>query len=145
MAKKFDGSGVVKIQTSEGAFARMKLENMPTPRDWGQIVDGQRYVYLDRRGMGVDGERYRVRWTGADASGGTVPVTSSFSLSGGHINETLFVLAEFLRDQGVEFVAITNKHGNAFGDVRLQGTNLAYLTRTVPHSPACHADFFVAD
>ena len=141
MAKKFDGSGVVGIQCSEGVFTSLKLANMPTPRDWGQMVNGIRVVYLDTRGQGVDGERYRVIWPEPTPGPGRKYRTSSFTLTSAHSNETLYVLAEFLRDQGVEFVALANKHGNAFSDIRLHGTNLAYLTRDIPHSPACHVDF----
>ena len=145
IAEKFDGSGVVKLQTSEGAYQRMMLQNLPSPNDWGEVVDGRRYVPMDTRGMGADSERYRVMWRVGNVGEGSSPATSSFSLDGNHSNETLFVLAEFLRDQGVEFVAITNKHGNPFKDVRLHGSKLAYLTRTVPHSPACHVDFLPPD
>ena len=142
MAKRFDGSGVVGIQCSEGVFSRLKLDRMPTPRDWGTVVDGVRYVTLDTRSQGVDSERYRVIWPELSNGPGSKNKTSSFTLTGSHVNETLFVLAEFLRDQGVEFVALANKHGNAFSDVGLSGSGLAYLTRDVPHSPACHVDFF---
>ena len=145
IAKRFDGSGVVRLQTSERAFERMKLFNLPTPRDWGFVVDGVRFAYMETRQMGADSSRYRIKWGGVVAPGSGDSATSSFSLSANHVNETLFVLAEFLRDQGVEFHAITNKYGNAFRDVGLHGSNLAYLSRAVPHSPACHADFFVAD
>ena len=145
MAKRFDGSGVVGIQCSEGVFTSLKLANMPTPRDWGQMVNGIRVVYLDSRGHGVDGERYRVIWPEPTPGPGRKYRTSSFTLTSAHSNETLYVLAEFLRDQGVEFVALANKHGNAFSDIRLHGTNLAYLTRDIPHSPACHVDFAQTD
>ena len=141
MSRKFDGTGVVKVQCSEGTYAALKLAQLPFPAEAGTIIDGRHYMYLDSRSMGVDGQRYRVIWPELSNGPGSKPRSSSFSLSGGHINETLFVLAEFLRDQGVEFVAIANKHGNAFSDVRLHGTSLAYLSRNVPHSPACHVDF----
>ena len=141
MAKRFDGSGVVGIQCSEGAFTSLKLANMPTPRDWGQMVNGIRVVYLDSRGHGVDGERYRVIWPEPTPGPGRKYRTSSFTLTSAHSNETLYVLAEFLRDQGVEFGSLANKHGNSFSDVRLHGSGLAYLTRDIPHSPACHVDF----
>lgn len=143
MARRFDGSGVIKIQCSEGAFDRMKLANMPTPRDWGTVIDGRRYVCLDTRGMGVDGERYRVMWPELSNGEGSKNKTSSFTLGGVHVNETLYVLAEFLRDQGVDFVKLTNKHGSGFRDSRLSGSSLAYLSGDIPHSPACHVDFFI--
>ena len=145
MARRFDGSGVVGIQCSEGAFTRLKLANMPTPRDWGQIVDGRRVVYMNTRAQGVDSERYRVIWPEESNGPGSKLATTSFTLTGFHVNETLYVFAEFLRDQGVEFVKLANKHGNGFLDVRLSGTQLAYLTGDIPHSPACHVDFFLTD
>ena len=145
MCKRFDGTGVIKIQASEGVFARMKLENMPHPEEDGEVINGRRYVRMDTRSMGADSERYRVIWPELSNGEGSRLKTGSFTLSGGHCNETLFVLAEFLRDQGVDFVRIANKHGNGFRDSRLSGTNLAYLTRTIPHSPACHVDFVSTD
>jgi len=141
MAKRFDGSGVVGIQCSEGVFSRLKLENMPTPIDWGQWIDGQRYVYIDTRGKGVDSERYRVIWPELANGPGSKNKTSSFTLTGSHVNETLYVFAEFLRDQGVEFVKLANKHGSGFSDIRLSGSELTYLAGNAPHSPACHSDF----
>ena len=96
---------------------------------------------MQPRQMGVDGERYRVVWPEPSNGPGSKNRTSSFSLSAGHINETLYVLAEFLRDQGVEFGSLANKHGNSFSDVRLSGSGLAYLSRDIPHSPACHVNF----
>ena len=141
MCKKFDGTGVVKIQCSEGTYAALKLSQLPFPEEAGEIIDGHRYLRLDSRQMGVDGERYRVIWPEPSNGPGSKNRTSSFSLSAGHINETLYVLAEFLRDQGVEFGSLANKHGNSFSDVRLHGSGLAYLTRDIPHSPACHVNF----
>ena len=145
MAKRFDGSGVVGIQCSEGTFAALKLANMPTPRDWGEIVDGVRVVYMDTRSPGADSERYRIVWPQLSNGAGSKLRTSSFTLTDSHVNETLYVLTEFLRDQGVDFVKLANKHGNGFSDLRLSGSNLAYLTRDIPHSPACHVDFGLTD
>ena len=145
MAKRFDGSGVVGIQCSEGAFSRLKLDQMPTPRDWGVVIDGRRFVYLDSRSKGVDSERYRVIWPELSNGPGSKLRSTSFTLTGSHVNETLFVFAEFLRDQGVNFVRLANKHGNGFLDVRLSGSGLAYLTGDIPHSPACHVDFGLTD
>ena len=141
MAKRFDGSGVVRIQCSEGAFTALKLDQMPTPRDWGEVVDGVRVVSMETRSAGVDGDRFRVVWPDLSNGPGSKNRTSSFTLSGSYVNETLYVLAEFLRDQGVDFIRLANKHGSGFSDVRLGGTSLAYLSRDIPHSPACHVDF----
>ena len=145
MAKRFDGSGVVGIQCSEGVFARLKLDQMPVPRDWGQMINDRRVVYMNTRAKGVDSDRFRVMWPEESNGPGSKNATSSFILTGSYVNETLYVLAEFLRDQEVDFVRITNKHGNGFSDVRLSGSDLAYLSRDIPHSPACHVDFFRAD
>jgi hypothetical protein len=141
MCKKFDGTGVVKIQCSEGVYTSLKLSQMPFPAEAGHVVDGYRYMILDSRQMGVDGQRYRVIWPEPTPGPGRKYRSSSFSLSGGHSNETLFVLAEFLRDQGVDFVGLANKHGNLFRAAGLSGSSLAYLARNIPHSPACHVDF----
>ena len=141
MAKQFDGTGVVKLQCSEGVYTSLKLANLPHPVELGNKVDGRWIMTRPKQGIGTDGVRYRVIWPELSNGPGSKPRSSSFTLSRAHINETLYVLAEFLRDQGVEFVSIANKHGNAFSDVGLSGTGLAYLTRDIPHSPACHVDF----
>ncbi len=141
MAKRFDGSGVVHIQCSEGAFFRMKLDQLPLPADYGFLVDGQRRFYLCGRSMGVDADRFRVIWPEFSNGEGSKLRSSSFTLSSTYVTETLAVLAEFLRDQGVEFVQLANKHGSRLGDVRFSGGDLAYLTGNVPHSPASHVDF----
>lgn len=134
MPKGFNGFGVVRVQCSEGAFTALKLENMPPPSDYGEVINGRRYVRMETRALGADSERYRVIW--ADRSNGPSSKhrTSSFTLAGRHSNETLFVLAEFLRTQGVEFVALANKHGNAFKSAALQGTRLAYLSADGMHA-----------
>lgn len=145
MAKHFDGTGVVKLQCSEGVYSSLKLAQLPFPDELGEVVDGYRLMTRPAHGIGTDGVRYRVIWPELSNGPGSKNRSSSFTLSRAHINETLFVFAEFLRDQGVDFVSIANKHGNSFSDVGLSGSSLAYLARNVPHSPACHVDFFRTD
>ena len=127
MAKRFDGSGVVQIQCSEGAFSRLKLDEMPVPRDRFQLVNGVRVRYPNYRSMGADSDRFRVIWPERSNGPRSKLASTSFTLGGGYVNETLYVLAQFLRDQGVEFVQLANKHGNGFLDLRLSGSHLAYL------------------
>ena len=134
MPKGFNGLGVVRVQCSEGTFAALNLENMPTPSDYGEVIDGRRYVRLDSRSLGVDSERYRVIWPELSNGPGSKNRTSSFVLAGKHSNETLFVLAEFLRTQGVDFFALANKHGSAFRSAALHGSKLAYLSADGMHS-----------
>ena len=121
MPKKFDGTGVVRFQASEGVFNRMKMSEMPAPTNWGTIVDGRRYVTPTPRTMPADSVRYRVIWPERVGGPDSVFSTGSFSLGGNHSNQTLFVLAQFLRDQGVEFIGLANKNGSRFKDVRLNG------------------------
>ena len=143
MPKGLDGRGVVRVQCSEGAFAALKLDNMPTPSDYGEVIDGRRYVRLDNRALGVDSERYRVIWLDRSNGPGSKPRTSSFTLAGKHSNETLFVLAEFLRTQGVEFFALANKHGNAFRSAALHGSKLAYLSADGMHAHLAGRELFL--
>ena len=74
----------------------------------------------------VDSVRYRVIWPELSNGPGSALKTGSFTLGPTHVNETLFVLAEFLRAQGVEFVKLANKNGNGFKAAGLSGTQLAY-------------------
>ena len=121
MAKRFDGSGVVDIQASEGAFSRLKLDLMPEPQDRFHIVNGERIRYPNFRSMGADSDRFRVIWPERSNGPGSKLASSSFTLSAAYVNETLYVLAQFLRDQGVNFIQLANKHGNGFSDIRLWG------------------------
>ena len=143
MPKRFDGSGVVQLQCSEGAFAALKLSEMPIPREWGEFRNGYHFVTLDSREMGADSQRYRVIWPEHSNGPGSKLRSSSFSLGASHTNETLFVLAEFLRVQGVDFVALANRHGNAFKALGLSGSRLAYLSGTSLHSVLTSCDLFV--
>ena len=143
MPKGFDGTGAVRIQCSEGAYAAMALGDMPLPSDYGQVIDGRRYVPHDTRAMGADSVRYRVVWPDRSNGEGSKLRTTSFTLSGKHSNETLFVLAEHMRNQGVEFVALANKHGNTFKRSLLHGTELAYLARDRAHAVLRKSDLFV--
>jgi hypothetical protein len=143
MPKRFDGSGVVKLQCSEGTFAALKLSQMPIPRDWGEIRNGFHFVTVDTREMGADSERYRVIWPERSNGPGSKLRSSSFSLGTSHTNETLFVLAEFLRVQGVDFIALANRHGNAFTTAGLSGSGLAYVPGTHLHSVLTNSDLFV--
>lgn len=145
MAKSFDGSGVVRIQTTESAAERMKLARMPYPKDRGQVIDGTRVVNVRRHSQNAGSTAYRVMWPEHSNGPESKLVTSRFSLSSAHNMETVHVLAEFLRAQEVPFVGIANKDGSLLRDVRLLGSDLAYLTRDIPHSPACHLDFPLAD
>jgi hypothetical protein len=136
MPKKFDGSGCVGIQCTEDTYESMKLGDMPIPPDKVYERNGYTYMYAQYRSMGADAERYRVMWPEPSTGLGTKLRTSSFTLSATHTNETLFVLAEWLRSQSVNFVALTNKHGNAFKRADLGGSDLAYLCTDVPHTLA---------
>ena len=142
MPKSFDGTGTVKVQCSEGVFAALKLSLMPSPTDMGVVVDGRRYFTMPSRHPGVDSERYRVIWPELSNGPGSKNRTSSFVLSGKHTNETLWVLAEFLRQQGVDFVALANKHGNAFHSAALHGGQLAYLPGTRVHAVLSSVNLF---
>ena len=141
IAQKFDGTGVAYIQCSEGAYTALKLSNIPAPAEWGHMVNGVRRIYASGREMGASATFYRVIWPELANGPGSKFRTSSFAMSSNHLAETLFVFAEFLRDQGVKFIALANKHGSAFQDVALGGTQLAYASGYFPHSPACHVDF----
>lgn len=142
MPKKLDGTGAVKVQCSEGTFSALKLSLMPWPTDMGVVVDGRQWITMPSRHPGVDSERYRVIWPELSNGPGSKNKTSSFTLGGQHSNQTLWVLAEFLRQQGVDFVALANKHGNAFKSAALHGGQLAYLPGTRVHSVLSSVNLF---
>ena len=121
LPKRFDGLGTVRFQCSDGAFERMKMGSIPPPTDFGTPLG--EYIAFTRppNSMGADSVRYRVVWPALPGDTGTWLPTTSFTLSGNHCNETLFVLAAYLRSAGVQFVKLANKHGNGFKDSRLFG------------------------
>lgn len=121
MPKRFDGNGVVWFQCSETAYYRMKMFAMPAPNEYEQMGSGYTFFTRPPNGMGADSVRYRVVWPALPGDTGTWLPTTSFTLSGNHCNETLFVLAAYLRSAGVQFVKLANKHGNGFKDSRLFG------------------------
>ena len=143
MCKKFDGTGVVKIQCSEGAYAALKLSEMPYPSDWGKVVNGKRIVPANSWKMGVDSKRYRVLWP--DLTQGARPKhrSSSFALNTRHTIETLYVLADFLRRQGVDFIGLANEHGSGFRPVELGPSSLAYMKGSPLHYLLTQKNFLV--
>ena len=143
MPKRFDGSGVVMLQCSEGVYYALNLQFMPRPRDYGEMINGAHVVTLDTRSMGADAQRYRVIWPDRSNGPGSKLRSSSFTLGPGHSNQTLFVLAEFLRTQGVDFVGLANRHGTRYRSAGLSGTNLAYLRGTPLHSVLASCDLFL--
>lgn len=134
MPKKRDGTGVVAIQCSEGAFTELKLDNLPWPIGYGELIDGRHYIHGFPPAMGTDSVRYRVIWPDRTTGSGKKLRTSSFSLGPGHSNETLYVFAEFLRNQGVDFVCLGNANGTGFKPAGLSGSNLAYLSTKTVHT-----------
>lgn len=143
MPAKLDGSGVVKLQCSEGVYYALNLQFMPRPRDYGEMINGAHVVVADTRSMGADAERYRVIWPEYSNGPGSKLRSSSFTLGARHTNETLYVLAEFLRTQGVDFVGLANRHGSRFKPAGLSGSKLAYLPGTRLHSVLASCDLFV--
>lgn len=127
MPKTFEGDGVVYIQTSEGAFNDMKLENLPVPNNYGTVVGGYRLIQGFPVALGTSSKRYRILWPERVSPTSRKFRSSMFALSSSHSNQTLYVLAEFLRKQGVDFVCLADRNGCGFKPVRLSGSNLAYL------------------
>lgn len=141
--RSFDGTGPICWQGSESVYAALKLSEMPYPSDWGKVVNGKRIVPANSWKMGVDSKRYRVLWP--DLTEGARPKhrSSSFALNTRHTIETLYVLADFLRRQGVDFVGLANEHGNAFKPVELGGSSLAYLKGGPLHYLLTQENFLV--
>ena len=136
MPGRMDLTSPVWIQCSEGAYSSLKLENLPMPVGYGTVVNGRTYIQLPPKRQGVDSQRYRVIWPYRSDGPNSKLATSSFTLSPGHTNQTLFFLAEFLRSQGVTYVSLANKHGTAFSSAALKGSSLAYLCRDELHTVA---------
>ena len=129
MPKYADGSGHCWISASEKTFGTLYLDELP----WG---DGRPLeaghpggnVSPATRALRGGNKTYRVRMVPPDGWTHEKDPTLSFQLSSGHVNQTLYFLAEFWRQMGVPFVGIANKHGNTFRPAIYQGTGLAYLS-----------------
>ena len=96
MPGRMDGTDAVFIQCSEGAYSALKLKNLPFPVGYGEVIDGRLFFHQPPNSLGADSVRYRVIWPYRSDGPNSKLATSSFSLSTGHTNQTLFFLAEFL-------------------------------------------------
>lgn len=116
-----DGTGLVRLQISDGGFDELKMAAFPQPVEL-QSAEGSGVAIATvkyRRELG--GVPYRVAMPDRASEGGRRLRTISFQLGRNSINETLFVLAKQLRDVDASFAAICNKNGNPFRHVDLQG------------------------
>ena len=123
--KRLDGSGVIRFQCSSGAFELLKMQDMPLPSEL-LGTDGRRKprnMFKARRPGGCS-TAYRVALPPPEGWTGKRFPTKHFVLGAGHINETLVVLAEYWRAQGVDFIGITNEFGNLFDNVAMHGFSL---------------------
>ena len=126
IAGRFDGTRTVLLQASDGVWERFLFDRLPESTDDGYYQGGYWMVTRDDRSLGVNSTPYRIQTMPPEGWTGKRPPTHSFVLSGNHTNETLFVIAEHLRHNNVPFIALANRHGNAFKHAGLSGTYLAY-------------------
>ena len=131
MPRKLDGSGQVYIQACERAFEVLRLDELP----WGNnrsLEQGRlpQNMTARRRSMSGRNGAYRVLMERPDGWPHKRDPTLSFQLSSGHINETLYFLAEFWRVKEVPFQRITNQNGNGFNSAGLSGYHLGHLSNS---------------
>lgn len=122
MPKKADGTGRVWIETQNKHAETLHLDELPwgnsRPLDMGRPPIN---IAARRRGAGGSGKIYRLRMERPSDWKPVRDPTISFGLSSGHINETLFYLAEFWREKEVPFQCMTNQNGAVFDNSLLFG------------------------
>lgn len=128
MPRNLDGSGKVYIQACERVFADLHLDELP----WGNnrpLSAGHPggNVSPNRRNLSGRNASYRVLMERPEGWPHKKDPTLSFQLSSGHVNQTLYFLAEFWRMKGVPFQRITNQNGNGFTAAGLSGYETRHL------------------
>ena len=112
IARRTDGTGVVRIEMRQGNASHFKLDQLPSPQDHGvQLPGGQGPVFqfpAGRRGANCLG--YRIAYEAS--SGGNKPHMCRFRLSSNAVLDTLQVLTNHLNESGVDWLWIANEHGN---------------------------------
>lgn len=112
--KRTDGSGLVTLQTSEDTYELFNMDRFPMPQELEQYLSSGAGFPVPRRTSSANSTPYRILRSGTVVPTGHKFPSSSFSLGSQHINETLFVLAQLLKDAGGPFAALANKSGNRF-------------------------------
>ena len=112
LAKRLDGSGVVHLRMRRGSLVALKLDQLPTPQEYGRIdpLSGARLITPRSVTRGVNQGYFRVAY--AWNPNGPRPHTASFSLSSRFSDETLQVITNHLNDKGVDWLYLCNRHGN---------------------------------
>ena len=112
ISKSLDGSGVVHLRMRRGSLIALKLDQFPTPKDYGRIdpVSGKRRITPRTVTRGANQGYFRVAY--AWNPEGTRPHTASFALSSSYNMETLQVITDHLNKMQVDWLYLTNRNGN---------------------------------
>lgn len=112
LAKRLDGTGVVHLRMRRGSLVALKLDQFPTPQEYGRInpVTGTRYITPRTVTRGANQGYFRVAY--AWNPEGTRPHTASFALSSSFNMETLQVITDHLNEMQVDWLYLTNRNGN---------------------------------
>lgn len=116
-----DGTGLVRLQISDGGFDELKMAAFPQPAELQSAQGGRLAIQTNKFRTELGGIRYRVAMPDRASENGRRLRTICFQLARNSINETLFVLAKQLRDVDAPFSAICNHNGNPYSHVGLQG------------------------
>ena len=112
MPRHTDGSGVVRIEMRAGNASYFKLGELPRPQDHGVQLPGSqgRVVYFPSRRRGANNFSYRIAYEAFPGS--KKPHMCRFRLSSNAVMDTLQVLTNHLNESDVDWLWITNRHGN---------------------------------
>ena len=120
---RIDGSGVTWIQAASDTFDEMRIGDWPSATENGHNgLGGGQIVWPGSLRKG-QWKAYRFIRAGRFTETTGRPMTSMFSLSPEHTNQTLFVIAQALRDVGAPWAGLASETGARFRHVALSPTN----------------------
>ena len=112
IARRTDGTGVVRIEMRQGNASHFKLDQLPRPQDDGVQLPGSelRVVQFPTTRRGANCLNYRIAYERFE--GGRKPHMCRFRLSSNAVMDTLQVLTNHLNESGVDWLYLCNTHGN---------------------------------
>ena len=120
---RLDGTGVTWIQCASDTFAEMRIGDWPSATEQGHNGRGGGTIVWPGSLRKGQWKSYRFIRAGRFTETTGRPMTSMFSLSPEHTNQTLFVIAQALRDVGAPWAGLASETGARFRHVALSPAN----------------------
>ena len=118
-----DGTGVCWIQVASNTWDEMRIGQWPSATEQGHNGRGGGLIVYPGSLRKGQWKRFRFIRAGRFTESGGRPMTSMFALSPEHTNETLFVIAQNLRDVDAPWAGLASETGARFSHIGLAPTN----------------------